>query len=267
MENEVMLEVSRTEFDLRKTLVLGQAFGWHYDEKQDVYYKGLFGSLLAVRQEEDGLYINQPKRIEEVRDYFDLNLSYNRILDGMKTNGYIKAVMEKGRGIHILKQDMFEMIVTFTISSCNNMRRINNSVLRICEAYGKKVEADGYMAYTFPTAADIKEKGTELLKDMGLGYRCAYIEKETEHFCQADANALRDLDDMALYKELTGLSGVGDKVASCIMLFGAHRLDAFPVDRHIKRALEEMTGCKYDRRQYAPYNGLVQQYIFYDRTN
>ena len=64
-------------------------------------------------------------------------------------------------------------------------------------------------------------------------------------------------------EELCGLFGVGEKVADCVCLFALHHLQAFPIDTHIRQALDQHYKRGFPNRRYSGYQGVMQQYIFY----
>jgi N-glycosylase/DNA lyase len=161
-----------------------------------------------------------------------------------------------GRGIRILRQDLWEMIITFLISQNNNITRITRSVEEICTRHGD--------ALIFPRP---EEFDLEILKDksIGLGYRVPYIENAVKVFRESD-QLLTELAEMTYeeaYETLIKFTGIGPKVANCICLFGLHHIEAFPIDTHVKQLLDKYypDGFPYDK--YEGIAGIIQQYLFY----
>jgi hypothetical protein len=261
------IRVGIDELDLNKTLVRGQTFGWQYDKEQSVWARPLLGRMVALRQHDSFIEINQPELAEDISNYLDIQLEYNKIIQKSNDKGFIDKVIEYGRGIHILRQSFYETAVVFILSSCNTMIRIENLRERMCRTYGKEVEADGYSGYTFPSVDEIYNGGIDKIDSMGMGFRADYIKYALEIFKKYGEERFKELSDGQLYEVLLRLPGVGPKIASCIMLFGDHRLDMFPVDTHISKIIErEMNGI-YNKCKYKPYNGIIQQYMFYFDTN
>ena len=104
----------------------------------------------------------------------------------------------------------------------------------------------------------------EDLKKCRLGYRCRYVHAAAEAVASGEINLnkLRKAGEEETIEALTGITGVGTKVANCVTLFGFHHLNAFPEDVWIKRILEKEYPKGYPKKEYAPYNGVYQQYMF-----
>ena len=102
---------------------------------------------------------------------------------------------------------------------------------------------------------------------LGLGYRARYLVRLTAEVEAAGyedwARRLRAAGSEEAMERLTGLYGVGKKVAQCVCLFGLHQVDAFPVDTHIRRVLEAHYPAGFDLERYKGYGGILQQYLFY----
>ena len=157
------------------------------------------------------------------------------------------------------------MLITFIISQNRNIPAIRRSVDLLTEACGeKRLDTKGMEYYAFPQPAAIASLSERDLSDCRLGYRCRYVHAAAKAVLNGDIalDLLRHAEHTAAMDALTGLSGVGRKVASCVALFGLHHTDAFPIDVWMKRILEEKypDGYPYDR--YSPYNGIYQQYMF-----
>lgn len=169
-------------------------------------------------------------------------------------------------GVRILKQDLWEMIVTFLISQQNNIKRIHRCIDMICETYGKKCIADdGTVYYAFPEPRVLASLADDALMACNLGYRSKYVVR-TARAVQIGEIDLEKIKTMAYPKakeELLKCYGVGEKVADCICLFSLHHLDAFPVDTHIRQAMETHYRRGFPNRRYKGFRGVIQQYIFY----
>lgn len=259
----MVIEISKEEFNLSKSVQLGQVFGWKYNKEKDTYYKALFNKLVTARQYDDKLELS----CSELVEYFDLNTKYVDMFKDKDVDEYTAKMIRLGSGIHILKQDFFEATLTFILSSCNNMQRINLMRNRMCQKYGHIVKLDEFEDFTFPTLEEFHEKGLVMLKDLGFGYRLQYVIDAIHTFERYPTNLFTKLNDRMLYRALTSMNGIGPKVASCIMLFGAYRLDTFPIDRHIQRVIDEHYNGNYDMDRYKPYNGVIQQYLFNGQTS
>lgn len=201
------------------------------------------------------------------KDYFDLGLDYGAFLDQINPrDGYLKEAASCGSGIRILRQELWEVLVSFLISQQNHIARIRRCIENICEVYGERLP-DGrggyYCAFPRPEAlAGLPEEG---LTDCNLGYRSKYVVRAAKSVLSGDFDleAVKDMPYKKAREELLRLYGVGEKVADCICLFGLHHLQAFPVDTHIRQALDIHYRRGFPHRRYAKIKGIMQQYIFY----
>lgn len=257
--------------DLDKTERSGQCFRWIGDG--DAFIIPAFGMLIRASEAHGGIDIEllsspkkktDPKAITETWSrYFDAALDYSKIRKMPdKKDKFLSAAAEGGEGIRIIYQDPFETLITFIISQRKSIPAIKTSVERICETVGRKIP--GTDIYDFPTPDELKELSADELSACGLGYRAPYIHDTAEVFARGelDAGYLSGLDDEALINSLMSLKGVGVKVANCTALFGFHRLDLFPIDVWIQRALDTYYDGTFPLEKYHPYNGIMQQYIF-----
>jgi N-glycosylase/DNA lyase len=200
--------------------------------------------------------------------YFDLDCDYcGEYIDKINPRDkYLTAASEMGNGIRILQQDLWEMIISFLISQQNNITRIKRCIENISQEFGeKKVSSTGVEYYTFPTAQALASATEEQLRECNLGYRAKYVLDTARkvYFGDISLDGLYDMKYKAARKELLKLYGVGEKVADCICLFGLHQLDAFPVDTHIRQALDAHYKRGFPNRRYKGFRGVMQQYIFY----
>ncbi len=257
--------------DLDKTERSGQCFRWTLDG--DGFLIPALGMLVRVTEAKGGINLEiisssvKKNDSEEIRRlwsrYFDASLDYSKIRKMPdKKDKFLTAAAEGGDGIRIIYQEPFETLITFTISQRKSIPAIKTSVERICETVGRKIP--GTDVYDFPTPDELKKLSPDELSACGLGYRAPYIHDISEAFSRGelDADYLTGLDDETLINTLMSLKGVGIKVANCTALFGFHRLDLFPIDVWIQRALDTYYGGIFPLEKYHPYNGIMQQYIF-----
>lgn len=199
-------------------------------------------------------------------NFFDLDTDYDVITSKLCKFDELKADVEFGKGIRLLRQDFFETIISFIISANNNIPRIKGIIERLCTLAGDK--KDGY--YAFPTPQRLSLVSEKSLRDIGAGFRDKYIFRTTQIITSTDIlKRIASSDTEQARKLLLTLPGVGPKVADCILLFGLRRFDCFPVDTWM------MKRCKTDEldtpqkvrdyylNRYGEYAGPAQQYIFY----
>ena len=190
------------------------------------------------------------------KNYFDFDTDYVAIGQKILASGDGHAIdcYNEGRGVRILRQELWEMIVTFLISQNNNIKRIRNSVEAICEQNG------GY----FPYPGDINPEIFEQ-QNFGLGYRTAYLKAIYEYASMNPdwLDRLKKLPYEDAFESLRERLGIGPKVANCICLFGLHHVDAFPIDTHVKQLLTKYYPDGFDFEYYHGIAGIIQQYLFY----
>ena len=250
-------------FDLSQTLDCGQSFRWGKNE--DGTFTGVVRGVVAKAKYENGtLTLESNSELERKmwESYFDLGLDYAEIKSNLsKMHPVLKEASSYAGGIRILNQEPFEALITFIISQNNNISRIKGIVERLCENFGEEIE-NHY--YAFPTAEKLASLSPDDLAPIRAGFRHRYIIDAAKrvHFGEIDLEKLRTADYFEAQKELMKITGVGVKVADCVLLYGLHRLESFPLDVWMKRALSTLfEGYKGD--EFGLYGGIAQQYIFH----
>ena len=270
-------------FELKHIFDCGQCFRWN--ENKDGSYTGVFGkNVLNVNKENNNVifYGVCKGNIQEIcTDYFDLKRDYSEIKDILsKVDDHVKKSIEYGKGIRILNQDLWEMIISFIISANNNIPRIKGIIERICKKYGDKIVWNGIEYYSFPTPKQLSQASIEDLRGLGLGFRDIRVYKTTQKIYtkEFDLDSLKKEENSDIIREkLLTLDGVGPKVADCIMLFSSlKRLEVFPIDVWVRRVMNDLyikneDETKVNKKQieklahekYGDLAGLAQQYLFY----
>lgn len=274
--NKVIIK-NLEHFEPKHVFECGQCFRWEIEE--DGSYTGVaYGKILNVRKDgEDIVFSNTSlEDFEEIWiDYFDLNRDYGEIKNKLSKDPILKEAIGFGHGIRILKQDEWEMLISFIISANNRIPMIKKAIGLLSESYGEYIgEYNGRKYYSFPTAESLKDKSIEEIEGCKVGFRAKYILNSANMVCnkEIDIYGLKDLSTEASRNELMKFAGVGPKVSDCIMLFSMNKYDAFPIDVWVKRVMEyfylkEDTSLKkiqeYGRDKFGEYAGYAQQYLFY----
>ena len=277
-----MLIPLSTPFDLAATLCSGQAFRWLGDGE---WFRGVvFGNDISIRQTGAGLEFTSAPDEESfvqplLRDYLGLEVDLDGIYESISLDPHIRAAIARYRGMRVLRQDPWECLVSFICSSNSNIPRITKNVESLCASFGRPLGLGDHLRNSFPTPQELAAAGEQRLRELGLGYRAGYLASTARSIADGrpDLMTLReDSYDDAL-GALTSLDGVGDKVANCVLLFSIDKPEAFPVDVHIHRALQEwyLNGRveKISRKNmrpwaqeyFGPYAGYANQYLFHDR--
>ncbi len=254
-------------FDLKNTFDCGQCFRW--DEQEDGSYFGIVKSKSAHILTKDGCTIIEGCSEEDFnglwKDYFDLDLDYNGIRSEITSLcPQLQRAVDSIDGIRILRQDPWEALCSFIISQNNNIPRIKGIVSRLCEGYGDEIGG----AYSFPDAGALAGLAPEDLAPLRAGFRARYIIDAAKKVSsgEVDLEKMREAPIEECRKELMTIVGVGAKVAECTLLYGLHRLEAFPIDVWMKKALSSVFNGT-EPSSIGRYAGIAQQYIFHYSRN
>lgn len=216
------------------------------------------------------------------RNYFDMDRDYTLLRESfIKKDKYLKEACEFGIGLRVLKQDLLEMIISFIISANNQIPRIKKAIEKISELKGEKIATyNGKDYYSFPTLDKLGELTVSDFDNIvRVGYRAKYLVKSIEMLKnnEISLDKIKTLPYDEAHHELCKLMGVGSKVADCILLFGAGKDRAFPVDTWVIKLMNEfyvdnLKSMKKIKEAginiFGDKAGLAQQYLFfYAREN
>lgn len=263
-----MIKVKVNCFSLKKICLSGQCFRF-YELVKGKYCVVAFGQYLEIEQNDNEVifYCSEKEYNDIWKEYFDLDTDYKKYLNSVDTTDeYLNKAIQFGEGIRILKQDVWEMIISFIVSQQNNIKRIQKIIELLCQNFGEmKYTQQGTAYYTFPSIECLSKVTEQDLKHCNLGYRAKYVLKTTNDLFQNPSiiENLKKMNYIESKKELMKLYGIGEKVADCICLFSLHHLNAFPIDTHIKSVLQSQYQYGFPFDLYAGYEGVIQQYIFY----
>ncbi len=285
MKEQKYLLQNIDSFELKDVFECGQCFRWNRQE--DGSYTGVFeNNVLNVKKENhqiifEGICEGEIK--ETVENYFDLNRDYEKIKNKLsKIDKNMQKSIEYGKGIRILNQDLWETIISFIISANNNIPRIKGIIERLSKKYGNEIAYKGEKYYTFPTAEQLKDVTVEEYRKLGLGFRDIRLYETTKMVLEKeiDLEKMRtNPNTIEVREELLKLSGVGPKVADCILLFSnLKRLEVFPIDVWVTRVMNDLYIKNEDetkvsktqiekiaQKKFGNLAGLAQQYLFYWR--
>lgn len=263
-----MVTIQSDNFSLAQICESGQCFRMtKYSD--DRYGLVAFGKYLEMVQTGNSICFDCTQEEFDTlwEAYFDLETDYAAIIAGIDANdAYLSAAAEYGRGIRILHQELWEMLISFLISQNNNIGRIQSSVRALCSRYGeRRGTADGRTYFCFPTPEALANVSLEDLNACGLGYRSRYVSRAADGVCRGDIDlsGLRTMDYDAAKMKLLKIYGVGAKVADCVCLFALHQTAAFPRDTHINKVMSAQYPDGFPFSRYGKDSGTLQQYIFY----
>ena len=250
-------------FSLEQTLDCGQCFRWCKNE--DESFSGVaFDKYVTVTYKDNTLTVQHDGDVCEQLwcQYFDLDLDYEKIKNRLSSiHPVLKEASDYAGGIRILNQDPFEALISFIISQNNNISRIKGIVDRLCENFGNRID-DSH--YAFPDAQTLAKLSPDELSPIRAGFRNRYIIDAAQRVASGEINLekLRTMEYEQSRKELMRITGVGVKVADCVLLYGLHRLESFPLDVWMKRAMSVLFD-NMSIEKFGTYGGIAQQYIFH----
>lgn len=267
VENGKIIITKLQDFNITHILECGQVFRFkklseeHYisyslDKKAEII---TYNDRVEILTNDADYFIN----------YFDLDTDYGKIKKDLSKFDLLKEPIKYGYGIRILKQNLFEMVISFIISANNNIKRIQGIIEKICAFCGKNM--GDY--YAFPTLEQLTKCTVQDFKNFGAGYRAEYLYKVCRQLQEVNLEQIAKTPSNEARKMLCLLMGIGPKVADCILLFGLNRQDVFPVDTWIMKVYQDMFGGNLtNREKIAKYlvdyfgsniSGYAQQYLFY----
>lgn len=259
-----------------KTFDCGQCF--RFDPVSEFGNKYEFGGVafgkyvvFAQNNENEIIIYNSTKEEYQAlwRSFLSLDTDYDEIDSAIKSSvphEHMIRACDYSRGIRILRQDSWESVCSFIVSQNNNIPRIKKIISAMCEKYGEKIECMGKAHYSFPSAAALLSAGVEEIFALKTGFRAKYIYDAAR--CIENGiigiDALKNEPSLERCIEiLCQVKGIGNKVASCALLFGFGKTEAFPIDVWIKRSIDKHFGGSLDILALGKYAGIAQQYLFY----
>ena len=279
---------NQKSFRLKDIFECGQCFRWN--EEEDGSYVGIWNNnVVSVRQNGQDVFFEgiclDGNLEDEVNSYFDLDRDYEEIKKKLlKVDENMRISIKYGDGIRILNQDLWETIISFIISANNNIPRIKGIIERLAKAYGKEIKFKGKSYYTFPSADELKDVTVEEYRKLGLGFRDIRLYETTKMILEkkVDLEELKkNPNTLEVREKLLTLSGVGPKVADCILLFSTlKRFEVFPIDVWVRRVMNDLYIKEPDEskvskkkieklatEKFGDLAGMAQQYLFYWRRD
>ena len=204
-----------------------------------------------------------------VRNHLRADDSIRKVHRVLGKDDVLAPALSKLKGLRIVKIDEWECLVSFVLATYANIPRISKMIEMVSARYGSTIVGD---VKAFPTRAQLGRASMHDLEKCGLGYRARYIKALCEIIDDRQLERWRRLPYDKLRYELIELPGVGDKVADCVSLFGFGRLESFPIDVWIERALARLYGKKgsyaklreFAAERFGPYAGYAQEYLYYN---
>ncbi|MCZ7356016.1 MAG: DNA glycosylase [Candidatus Methanoperedens sp.] len=269
-----MYRVNANDFNLDHTLSCGQVFRW--EKKEDCWVGVVNGAVVRVKQKGGELIINSSLGAEFIRHYFRLDDDMERIYSEINKDKEMDSLIQKYRGLHLIRQDPWECLVSYICSSNNTIKNITNSMRRMCECFGMEIEK-GY--YSFPTPQALAETEQCDMEQCRMGFRAPRVLEVASMITKGefDLCGIKDLSYDKGRTELVKIKGVGNKIADCVLLFAFGKLESFPVDTHIEQIMDRFYGenfrnakkskkreaiAEFAHRYFGRYCGYAQEYLY-----
>ena len=266
---------NKLSIDIDNSINSGQVFLW---EKDGSDWYGVNGQNI--------LKINKNGVIKSIlnskTNFFRKNDNIQEILDSISKDKTVKKAVKEYEGLRIFRQDPFQCMISFIISSNSNIQKIKSSLEKITKKFGKKIKINNKEFFLFPEPEKIADASINEIKTCGVGYRAPFIKEAAKMVVlkKIDFKYLEKCNYQEAKKNICLVPGIGNKVADCIMLFSLNKLDAFPLDTWMIKILNEYYSNEFKietktitEKQYnilhekivnyfGPYCGYAQQFLF-----
>ena len=265
-------------FDLELTLNCGQVFHW---QRNGDGYVGTVGSTPVYVEQRGEVLWATTGRAAILARYFALDHPMEEIYATLPRDPAMDAALAACRGLRIIRQPLWECLATFITSALKQVAHIAQISHTLRRRFGQPAgEIGGVMLFAYPTIEEVARLQEAELRACGMGFRAVSLLTTAQRLAAAEQGGERLLEDWrAMHRAdaltaLTGLRGVGTKVANCVLLFGYEHLDAFPIDVWIERVLRDsyfqaepeaplIALQRFAERHFGPYGGYAQQYLFH----
>ncbi|WP_238523172.1 DNA-3-methyladenine glycosylase family protein [Nitrosopumilus maritimus] len=261
--------------DVENSINSGQVFLWR---KNKEFWYGVNG--------QDILEVNKNGKIKSLQnyktDFFRNNDNFDEIIKSISKDKIVKNAVKKYPGLRIIKQDPFQCLISFIVSSNSNIQKIKTNLENISQKFGERVEYKDQEFFLFPNAKTLSKASITEIKNCGVGYRAKFIKEASKIFASEKImiDDLKSSDYFDAKKKIRIIPGIGNKVADCILLFSLDKLESFPLDRWMIRILEKYYSKKFQidtktitEKQYdilhekivdyfGLYAGYAQQFLF-----
>ena len=268
----------KNNFDLKSTITCGQIF--RYYENSDEFVVILKDRVVSLKTDGDYIIVesNDEENLKEIIfDYFDINRNYLDIKENiLKKDRKLKETLDYSDGLRMIHQDPFETIIAYVISQNNRVPSIANSLNLISKKYGKKVIFKEKEYYLFPNLSDLKNVSIDDFRSCKVGFRDKYLYGiiRAINNNELDIGSIYKMNSDEALNYLMSFKGIGNKVASCILLFAYQKFDVYPIDTWVKKFMKEdynIEGEKnikeFTSNTYDKYSGLAIQYMFNYKRN
>lgn len=275
--SQKLFAVKKQDYNLDLTFDSGQTFRWQ--KVNDGWEGVIYGKWVRLEHHKDGIKACVCGKVSDwswLEDYLQINTSLNRILREFPRDPHMNGAVKTCRGLRIVRQEPWECLATFLMSSNKQIPQIKQIINNLCERFGEQIPSPhGRPLYAFPTPQVIATASEEELRLCKMGFRAEYLKKAAEKIVHEKID-LRELSRLSSDKAreiLLSFRGVGPKIADCVMLFSLGFMDAFPIDVWIEKALrtfyfdskpvKQKDLEKFTRSYFGKFAGYAQQYLYH----
>jgi N-glycosylase/DNA lyase len=266
------------DYDLAATLTSGQAFRWN--QVSDAWEGIVAGHWVQLTQVSDGIQVRAAQPMSDwawLAHYLQTEVALDAVLATFPADPHLRAATHACRGLRLLRQDPWECLASFILSSTKQIVQIRQIVARLCERFGQPIPVPPNRppAFAFPTAQRLARCAESDLRECKMGFRARHLHAAARMVAEGELNlsGLGDLDEAQARAELIRIPGIGPKIANCVLLFAYGFPRAFPVDVWILRALRQYYFPrrrptrprleKFVAEYFGPHAGYAQQYLFH----
>ena len=274
-----MITIKNVNINLEDTITCGQIF--RYTKEEDNSYTVILSDRVVNLKKDDNNLIVESSNEEDlenvINDYLDLNRDYNKLnKELINIDTSLKEIIDECEGLKIINQPKFECSISYIISQNNRVSQIANSLNNISEKYGKQVIFNDKKYYLFPSIDDLKDVTINEYRNLKVGFRDKYIYEFIKNIKEKniDLDLIDNMNSNDALNYLMNNKGIGEKVASCILLFAYSRYDVFPIDTWVKKYMKAKYNItdvkeirKYTYEKYKENCGLMIQYMFHFKRN
>ena len=274
-----MVVIKNTNINLKDTITCGQIFRFTIEDDNS-YTVILSDRVVNLKKDNNDLIIssNNYDNIEKVvREYLDLDRDYDLLNNNLLSiDPSLKEIIDECIGLKMIKQPSFECIISYIISQNNRVPQIAKALDNISNKYGEKILFNNKEYYLFPSIDKLKDVSIDDFRELKCGFRDKYLYEFIQKVMdkKIDLEYINQLNSDDALKYLMSVKGIGEKVASCILLFSYSRFDVFPIDTWVKKYMKDKYNITnindirtFTKDKYKDTCGLMIQYMFHYKRN
>ena len=274
-----MVVIKNTDINLEDTITCGQIF--RYEKEDDSSFTVILSDrVVNLKKENNNLIVmsNKESDLENIiTNYLDLKTNYESLNKKLiDIDESLSEIINSCSGLKMIRQPKFECMISYIISQNNRVPQIKKTLDNISEKYGDKVIFNDKEYYLFPTLDKLINVSIGDYRNLKCGFRDRYIYECIQNINSKniDLDLIDTMDSTSALNYLMKNKGIGEKVASCILLFAYSKFDVYPIDTWVKKYMKDkynITGVKnirsFTENRYKENSGLIIQYMFHYKRN